>query len=624
MKSRLSPFLLLAMALPVVNVLLLNLGYLDNALFCLITVVWMLVLLVREYFPVEITMGMTLLVLLLGSELLPDERSFFNFDTAFSGLQNKAVITIAALFIVATGIKEIGVFNWLSQKTLGRVSHPRGMVLRMAMTLAPLSAFLNNTPIVAIFLPVIRDWANKMGVSPSKLLIPLSYVTLIGGTCTLIGTSTHLIVNGLYASHGHVPFSLFDFGKAALPAAILSIIYLAWIGVRLLPDRKDLMEESTQGVIGKLIEVQVKKEFDKRTINDLGLRDLKNGFLFQVIRSRKSYAPIRREMILQKNDRLLFLEESSSLVEELTEFQKLGGLTRPERVKEWTAPEKANLIEVVISPRSGLVGKSLDDTWFNRRYDASVLSLTRAGKRVEEKMQELPLKGGDTLLLLAGMGFRSFWEKGVDFISVSHLRESKAEVSKMIFGTLIFIAMVCLPVFNILPLHITALLACFTFGLIKILPFKGLFQHIDWSVIITIAASLGISLALERSGASDRLAQLIISFSRAMGPWGALFCLYFVTNVLTETITNNAAAALMFPIGLKLGTLLGISSSPFIMAISIAASASFATPLGYQTHLMVYGPGNYRFSDFLKTGIPINIIFFLISCVWIPIFWPLY
>ncbi|MCM8537350.1 MAG: SLC13 family permease [Lentisphaeraceae bacterium] len=593
------------------------------AVFCILAVVLMLGALVSEALPPEIAMSLSLGVILIGSFLLGDQ-SFLTSKQAFSGFSHDAVITIAVLFIVAAAVRNAGIFDSLAERTLGEGKKVSSAILRMALPLGGLSAFFNNTPIVSIFMPIVKDWANKNGISPSKLLIPLSYLTAFGGICTLIGTSTNLVVNGLYQEQDStfVGFGLFDFAIVGLPCALVSIIYLAFIGSRILPSKEDTLSETSSNVRKYLIQMSVEKDntLVGKSIHASGLRDLDDLFLIEIQRKGKVIAPIRREMILEEDDLLVF----SSSQERIIDLHRIDGLSNPSMCDNLELGDLSNLIEVVVSPTSALTGTTIDEVWFNRKYDATVLALHRDGHQIIDKMATTPLKRGDTLLLLAGFGFKKIWRDSKDFLSVTKIDdgENRLENAHPALCIITVTAMILLTALNVMPILYSSIIAAAVLTIYKYLPIRKAFSYIDWNVIVVIACSFGLSAALMESGASDLLATVVISIAKNSTPVVAYICIYLAANILTELITNNAAAALILPICISTANTLNLSPTPFVITLAIAASASFATPIGYQTNTIVYGPGGYKYSDYLKVGLPINIIFLIGTIIIVPLVWP--
>jgi di/tricarboxylate transporter len=596
-----------------------GLDYISSAFFCMALVILMLVLLVKEVFAPEITMVGTLAFLVLGSNIHPD--GFLKANDAINGFANPSVMTIAALFVVASAVRMTGIFDQIARIALGDSQSSSSCIARMALPLMALSAFFNNTPIVSIFMPILRDWGLKRNISPSKLLIPLSYLTAFGGLFTLLGTSTHLVVQGLAHQAGASTFGMFDLAYVGIPLGLLGSLYLVCFAHKLLPDSVDLLQSDNLKNKTYTVEMVIdpNSPLHGKSITEAGLRDLGDLFLVEVIREGEVSSAVKSSFILHSKDRLIFTGSRDKVID----LHKLSGLSYSHHQEGLVIGRNCRLIEVVIGPNSHLRGKSLKDVFFNRTYNASVIGIHRGGEQLRGGLGRLPLQMGDTLILLADIGFRRIWQESQDFMMVSPIRDDLYHRKWAPLCIALLIPMIALPSFDILPIFITSLLTAITFCWLKVLDHKQILQSIDWGVLLTIGASFGISKALLSSGASQYLSYLIVEWGSVVGPLGALFLIYFLTNILTEVITNNAAAALAFPIALTCAQNLHIN--PFIVSIvvAVAASSSFATPIGYQTNMIVYGPGGYRYTDFLKIGTPLNLLFGVVTCLLAPCIWPL-
>ncbi len=541
---------------------------------------------------------------------------------ALAGFSNPGVITVAVLYVVVTGLSQTGGLNWISQRVLGLPKGHNAALLRLMAPVMGMSAFLNNTPVVAMFIPVVSDWSRKLRISPSKLMIPLSYAAIFGGTCTLIGTSTNLVVNGLLVSSTDLPgLKLFDLAVVGLPCAIAGMIYLFTTHRWLLPSRKPVISESDD-VRQYTVEMMVPMDSPLvgKSIEQAGLRHLPGLYVVEIIRNQQIIPAVSPKEILRDGDRLVFI----GMIDSIVDLHRLRGLqpATDEVFKLDTPRAQRCLIEAVVSNTCPIVGKTIREGKFRTQYNAVVLAVARNGERLPGKIGSIRLKPGDTLLLEANANFLSQQRISNDFYLVNGipdsepLRHEKAPVAIIILGIMVLLASL-----GIMSMLKAAVLASVVMLLAGCCSSVRAFRNIEWSVLLVIGAALSIGKALESTGAAAAIANSLIQFS-GDNPWLALAIVYLVTNLLTEAITNNAAAALVFPIALSLSQSLGVNFTPFAIAIMIGASASFSTPIGYQTNLMVYGPGGYKFSDFLRVGIPLNVIFWLITIILTPIFYP--
>lgn len=541
---------------------------------------------------------------------------------ALAGFSNPGMITVAVLYIVVTGLSQTGGLNWISQRVLGLPQGQNAALFRLMAPVMGMSAFLNNTPVVAMFIPVVSDWSRKLRISPSKLMIPLSYAAIFGGTCTLIGTSTNLVVNGLLISATDLPgLKLFDLAIIGLPCAIAGMIYIFLTNRWLLPSRKPVISE-TEDVRQYTVEmmVSIDSPLTGKSIEKAGLRHLPGLYLVEIIRNKLIIPAVGPQEILRDGDRLVFI----GMIDSIVDLNRLRGLQpATDEVFKLDIPRSERcLIEAVVSNTCSVVGKSIREGKFRTQYNAVVLAVARNGERLRGKIGNIRLKPGDTLLLEANSNFLSQQRISNDFYLVNGipdsepLRHEKAPLAIAILGVMVFLASI-----GWMSMLKAAVLASVIMLLTGCCSCVRALRNIEWSVLLVIGAALSIGKALESTGAAGAIASSLIQFS-GDNPWLALAIIYGVTNLLTEAITNNAAAALVFPIALALSQNLQVSFMPFAIAIMIGASASFSTPIGYQTNLMVYGPGGYKFTDFMRIGIPLNILFWMITIALTPVFYP--
>ncbi|MFC5713844.1 SLC13 family permease [Thalassorhabdus alkalitolerans] len=575
--------------------------------FVMAVVFIMLICLVREIARPDFIVFTALAVLLLSGVLAPED--------ALRGFANEGMLTVALLFIIAGAIKQSGMLNQVVTKALGSGKGPKKSLFQMMLPIAGLSAFLNNTPIVVMFTPVVRKWCKERNISPSKFLIPLSYAAIFGGTLTLIGTSTNLVIHGFMLEQGLEGFSMFQLAIVGLPASILAILFMITIGYKLLPNRKtseESFDESSKEYLAEAV-VEGNSPLVGKTIEEAGLRSLNGLYLIELIRNGERIVPVPSYHKIKTNDRLIF----TGLLSTIVDLQNIKGLrveTGTNLVLEDLQNGTSSLVEAVVSHQSSLMNQTVKEIKFRSKYDAGIVAVHRNDERINSKVGDIKLKPGDTLLLLVNKDFVNKWSNTSDFYIVSPLEEPEImDSKKSLIAGVTMVVMILLAAFNVLSMFEAAVLASLTLFLTKTITFVGAKKYIQFDVLILIACAIGIGIALEQTGTAAFIAQHFVELTAGAGIIGAILVVYFLTSVFTEIITNNAAAVLMFPISLAMATQLGVDPVPFFVTIAIAASASFATPIGYQTNLIVYGPGGYRFSDYLKIGIPLNLLYMVVA-----------
>ncbi|MCA9304957.1 MAG: SLC13 family permease [Phycisphaerales bacterium] len=547
-----------------------------------------------------------------------------NLRDAFAGFSNTGMLTVGVLFVVVAGLRETGGVDWIAGSLLGRPKGLRRALVRVVFPVWGMSVFLNNTPVVAMMIPAISDWAKKLKVSPSKLMIPLSYSAIIGGTCSLIGTSTNLVVAGLVlANPGSIDgkLGMFTITWVGLPCAIVGMFFLIFMAPKLLPDRKsasNVMADPKEYTLELM--VPAGSPLAGKTVEQAGLRNLPGCFLVEIDREGEVLSAIGPDQVLRAEDRLLF----AGVVESIRDVANLRGLVpATNQVFKLDSPRyRRRLFEAVVSPSCALVGKTIRQGRFRNVYDGAVIAVARNGERVRGKLGDIELEPGDVLLVEAEPGFGERTRNSRDFLLVSALEDSTPRRhAKAPLAVFILIAMVALATIGVYDMLAAALLAAGAMVITRCCTVSEARQGIDWSVLIVIGAALGLGAAMESSGAAAGMAGAVLGIARD-NPWLALIAIYFVTMLMTEVITNNAAVALTFPIALETAQGLDVNFMPFVIAIMMAGSASFATPLGYQTNLMVYGPGGYTLKDFLRIGVPMNLLMGVTTVVITPFVFP--
>ena len=565
--------------------------------------VLMTVVLIREWIEVELTLFTTLLLLLAARVITLNE--------ALEGFSNEGMLSVGMLYIVAGALENTGALHRVGHLFLGnkRSAVPLKL-LRLTVPVTAASAFINNTPLVAMTIPVVRSWAEKNRYALSKFLIPLSYATILGGVCTLIGTSTNLVVHGLLLKNNLPGMSFFEISKVGIPLAVAGVLFICLFGYFLLPERKEPLVDLGERTREFVIELRVDHAYAHvgKTMEEAGLRHLTGLFLFQIERAGKIIAPARPDDRIYEGDRLFF----TGMPRTILELQKTPGLqlTKDSHfdLKQYDS-DQIKTYEAVISASSPLIGKNVRDSNFRTVYGAVIIAIHRNGGRIEKKVGDVVLCPGDTLLLLADRNFYRNWYHSADFylISSTELVSSKPRwQARLSLSVLAFI--VASTVLKILPLIAAAGFAAIILMLTRCISVQEVKTQIDWRVLIVIACAFGISSAVTKSGIADILSRAILACNTHWGMMGTLAGLYCITNIYTTFISNNAAAAMLFPIALATAGHLRLDVMPFAVTVAIAASFAFATPIGYQTNMMVYGPGGYKFTDFIKIGLPLQIV----------------
>lgn len=538
---------------------------------------------------------------------------------ALSGFSNSGLITVAAMFMVAAGIHSSGGVDILVNRVLGTPTTLRSAMLRIFAPVVLLSGFLNNTPVVATMIPAIHAWCQKIGISPSRLMIPLSYSAILGGTLTMIGTSTNLIVNGQYQTlTGSEGFSLFFITLVGIPVAIAGGAFMLLFFPYLLP-KANQQKEAFTDLREFTLEVSVATDgpLVGKTVQEAGLRNLRRVYLVEIERGDTVLTAVSSQVTLQGGDRLVFAGETQAI----SQLLRINGIV-PSCTQEDTALSKSRpercLVEAVVSPHCAAIGQAIRDARFRDRYGAVVLAVARNGERIQGSLGTIKLQAGDTLLLEARPAFVSRQRFNRDFLLISDLGKETPQHDRAYLAWAILISVVGAAGLGIINMLDASLIGAGLMIVTGCLNTNQAERSLDLTVLITIAASFALGAALQKTGVAAMLAENIALLSDYK-PWLMLILTYVTVSILTEIITNNAAAVLMLPITLEMSDKVGLAHEPFVLAIMMAASASFATPLGYQTNLMVYGPGGYKFSDFLRVGIPMNIFVgaFTIAIIWL-------
>jgi len=542
---------------------------------------------------------------------------------ALAGFANAGVITIAALFVVAAGLRDTGVLQIVSQSLLGRPGSVLSAQNRLVWPTALASAFMNNTPLVAILLPAVDDWARRQRLSVSKLLMPLSFAAILGGACTLIGTSSNLIVNGwLIAETGHPGLGLFDITPVALPIALAGIVFMLLTGRWLLKDRRPVLdtEDNDRRYTVEMI-VEPGGAIAGRSIRAAGLRGLPGLYLVEINRDEEILSAVSAEIVLQGGDRLIF----AGIVESVVDLQKFRGL-RPATSQVFKLDEprpNRHLLEAVVSHSCPLVGKSIREGRFRTNYNAAVIAVARHGERIDKRIGDIVLQPGDTLLLEARSNFLEQQKNRNDFYLVSKVENMQfADQGRGSIAFGLLAGMVVLAATGILSMLQAAMLAAGLMVVSGCCSVDSARRAVDVETLLVIVAALGLGRAMETSGLSAILGQWILALT-GFSPVVVLAVVFAVTMLLGNAITAKAGAVLMLPIVLAVSQAAGIALMPLVIAVMLASATSLASPIGFPTNLMIYGAGGYRFTDYMRFGIPLSLLIWGMAVVLIPVYWPL-
>lgn len=584
-----------------------------DAILTLCVLAGVLLLFAFEKLPVDIVAIFALSALVLLGLVKP--------DVAISGFANEATITVAAMFVLSAGLSRTGALRSLA-RLFGRIRWPWLFALTLMLTVACVSAFVNNTAAVAVFLPLVLAATQRNGVSPSKVLIPLSYAAQMGGVCTLVGTSTNLLVNSLAKNLGHPGFSLFEFTALGVACTIAGTIYLLVVGRWLLPDRRaaELSETYELGKYITELRVMPKSPLIGTSVAAAKLNEKYGVFVLELLRgTEKVWSP--RAETLAEGDVLLVRGDWSRLVE-LKEQARLE--LEPEFQLKDAQFEVADqvLTEVMVAPGSRFIGQNLKALDFHWHYNATVLAIHRRGQVLRDKLRDVVLSVGDILLMVTSRDEMRALRDNANVVVINEREEGSAIRRRAPLALAIMVAVIVASALGLMPIVISALIGGVAMVLTRCLSPEDAYSAIDWRVIVLIAGVLPLGIALQNSGAAAFLADNTLGRVGEFGPFVVLAVLYLLALVLSEMMSNAAAAVLLVPIAWSTATGLGYSPTPFLIAVTFAASTSFSTPVGYQTNTMVYNLGNYRFTDFMKVGIPLNLLFWLIGMTLIPLLWP--
>ena len=576
-----------------------------------LTIVCLLIIaLYKELANPGIIFFLCAIALVIGKIITPQEL--------ISGLSNLQIIIIFLLVIVTAGIRKL-IGGEFFNRFFSHELKPKQFLLRLTIFVSVFSAFLNNTPIVAFMIPYVKEWSQRTNHPVSKFLIPLSYATVLGGMITVIGTSTNLVLNGLIADY-HLPLLGFqDFFYLGVIVTIFGWIYFYFVGYNLLPEHASKFDNVKSNLKEYIVETVIhpSSKLIGKTVKDAGLRNLSDLFLVEISRGGKIISPVTPDTILENEDLLYFSGNTESIYNLIKESNGLG-------VHQNTLESgRFHFLEAVVPANSSLIGVKIKKSDFRKRFDASIVAIHRDGKQIGSKVGETVLQGGDFLLLVASVGHVStLTNSSLVFISLPKSIEA-AKPSWYLFAGILSFLVLLAGILNIIPLFVSCMLVLCGFVFSKLLGLDEIQEQLDLGLLMILVCSLAIGMALEKSGVGVLVAGWLIQAGHSFGIVAAIFTLFLVTIALTQLITNAAAVAIVFPVAMSMASQLHLSTTPFFVAIAFAASGCFLSPIGYQTNLMVYGPGGYSFKDFFKVGLPLTIIYIATCVIFITIFYNL-
>ena len=572
-----------------------------------------LICFVFEWLPVDITAIAVMVVLMILGLVSPEE--------GISGFGNTATITVMAMFILSAGIARTGalqIVNELLLKWGGK--HSTQQILTMGMIAGPITGFINNTAVVAVFLPVVEDWCSKQKISPSKLLMPLSFITILGGMITVIGTSTNVLASGLSEKLGYGAFSLFEFTKLGLITFSLGLAYLAIVAPRLLPNRKGAnsnaidQDYNLKDYVSEIV-IKPGSTLIGQTLQESQLQRKFDVDVLELIHKGNRFPQPLGDKVLRAED-ILIVRGSRECLLNIKDERAIDILADvqfgQQSIQEELSSGEERIGEVLILANSNLIGSTLKDMRFRQRYNATVLAIRRGQELVRERLGGVPLRFGDVLLIQGPNQSFVGLQTSRDLLMIGQrdletLRRDKAGIA-----VAIGLGVVLATAFNLLPILVSALLGVVLMVVTGCLKPGELYEAVRWDIIFLLAGLIPLGIAMKNSGTTDWLAQNLVALGGNLSGYWLLTIFYVATVLITEVLSNNASVVLLLPVAVEVATKLGFNPLAFMFVVTFAASNSFMTPIGYQTNTMVYGPGGYRFLDFARVGAPLSLLMALI------------
>jgi di/tricarboxylate transporter len=583
----------------------------------LLVLLMSVILFITEKLPVDfVAIGAAVILIISG---------IINMQEGFSGFSNEATITIASMFIISAALSRTGVVIYLGRLVIRLFKMKFKLATASTLGMAGvISAFVNNTPVVAVFLPLMTQVSRAIKISASKLLLPLSYASIFGGITTLIGSSSNIVVSSVAARNGELPFSMFEFTELAIVFFAVGLIYIVFVAIPLIPERRNDTDLTDMFGLGEYL-TEIVLKGDSNSINspikDSNLVKSIGFDILEVSRNNERVVLPSPYFILREND-ILKVRGSIEKIKEAMENS--GIIIKPG--SKWhdqdLITEDVVLVEAIIAPNSLLEGRTLKESDFRFRFGGTVLAIRHRGRTMHEKISDTRLLAGDALLMEIGKDRLSALKERKIFVFLSEVEPPTFRKVKMAIAVLTTALVILTVTLGLLPIGVAALSGAALLILFNCITLEQAYRAVDWPVIMLLAGSLAIGVAMENSGSADLIANTIISSVGAMNPIIILSTFYLITLILTEAMSNNATAALITPIAIFTANSIGVDPRPFLIAVMFATSLAFMSPIGYQTHLLVYNAGRYKYVDFLKVGTPLNIICWVMATFLIPIFFP--
>ena len=575
-------------------------------------------LMVWERLSLDVVAMLAFSALLASGILTPTE--------AFKVFSNEAAITVACMFILSAALERTGAIDDIAHRLNRAVGRSDwSLLLVMLPIVALLSAFINNTPVVVVFMPIMISLAAARGLKPSKLLIPLSFASILGGLCTLIGTSTNILVSSSARQLGLAPLGMFELGRVGFLLAVAGLIYLLTLGRKLLPDRETLASilqgTDTKQFLTEVLILAASPLVGKR-LKETPLASQAKVRVLEAIRAGEAIPGALDDHVLQSGDRLRLTTALSSVLE-LNQLDGVELLPKAALGVELVGAQKAGVAECIIGPRSSLIGRSVREGNFGRRYGVMVLAVHRRGVNLREDFADVKLHYGDTLLVEGPESAMKGLRGHRDFLLLLDVPHTAKRRRKQVLAVAAIALMVGCATVEVLPIAALAVLAAVAVVATGCLDVEEAYEAVDWKIIFLIFGMLSLGLALEKTGGAELVGQTMIGALGGFEPVVVLWAILLLTSALTNLLSNNAVAVLLTPIAVEAAASMHVSPRPFLIAVALGASACFATPIGYQTNTLVYGAGGYRFADFLRIGLPLNLLFCALAGYLIPRFWPL-